>query len=82
MACELPVVELKPVDSRVYFDGLTGFVVELTDKKTYVERVLKLLRDDEMSKVFGEAGRKSLWSFPESITDKFEEVYKKALATQ
>ncbi len=84
MACELPVVGAKAGGLPEYIlDGLTGFVVEPTDKKTYVERVLKLLRDDEMSKAFGEAGRKKSMEFsPESITDKFEEVYKKALATQ
>ncbi len=81
MACELPVVGAKAGGLPEYvFDGLTGFVVEPTDKKTYVEKILKLLKDDKMSKDFGVEGRKKAMEFsPESITDKFEEVYKMVL---
>lgn len=84
MACELPVVGAKAGGLPEYIiDGLTGFVVEPTDKKTYVEKILKLLGDGGTSKAFGAAGRKKAMEFsPEAITDKFEEVYKKALASQ
>ncbi len=84
MACELPVVGAKAGGLPEYvFDGLTGFMVEPTDKKIFVEKILKLLKDDKMSKDFGTEGRKKAVEFsPESITDKFEEVYKKALISQ
>lgn len=83
MACELPVVGAKVGGLPEYIiDGLTGFVVEPTDKKTYVEKILMFLRDKEMSKAFGAAGRKKAMEFsPESITNKFEEVYNKAMTT-
>ena len=84
MACELPVVGAKAGGLPEYIiDGLTGFIVEPTDKKAYVERVLELLQNEEMSKTFGREGRKKAMEFsPESITGKLEEVYRKALATK
>src|SRR3989344_7688908 len=64
MACELPVVGAKVGGLPEYIiDGLTGFVVEPTDKKTYVEKILMFLRDKEMSKTFGAAGRKKAMEF-------------------
>lgn len=84
MACELPVVGAKAGGLPEYIlDGLTGFVVEPTDKKTYVDKILMLLRDEKMSKTFGQRGRQKAMEFsPEVIADKFEEVYRKALATK
>ncbi|OGY58033.1 MAG: hypothetical protein A3E61_01695 [Candidatus Colwellbacteria bacterium RIFCSPHIGHO2_12_FULL_43_12] len=84
MACELPVVGAKAGGLPEYIiDNETGFIVEPTDKNTYVDKILKLVRDEKLSKALGEAGRKKAMEFsPESITAKFEEVYRKALANK
>jgi glycosyltransferase involved in cell wall biosynthesis len=58
MACGLPVVVTDVADNRAWVqDGVNGFVVPVKDPKLLAERIVYLLRNVEMGKEFGRAGR-------------------------
>jgi glycosyltransferase involved in cell wall biosynthesis len=58
MACGLPVIAMEAGDIRYLVeDSKTGFVVQQGDEMALAERVLQLLRDDELCLHMGLAGR-------------------------
>ena len=59
MACELPVVitDLE-VNTEWIKDGENGFIVPLKDPKTLAEKIICLLKNEDVRMKFGELGRK------------------------
>jgi len=58
-------------------DGTTGILVEHKDHEALAEALLRLLKDDKLSKRMGDAGRKRVeerfsW---DRIVDELEKVY-------
>lgn len=59
MACGLPVVITDVVDNRKWVeDGVNGFVVPIKDPKSLAERIIYLLRNEDLRRKFGEINRK------------------------
>jgi glycosyltransferase involved in cell wall biosynthesis len=58
MASGLPVVAMEAGDiPRLVEDGKTGFVIPQGDQNTFVERVIRLLTDDELCSAMGLVAR-------------------------
>src|SRR3989344_5213493 len=58
--------------SQAILDGVTGYVVNPFDIKTMAEKIMGLLRDEEMAERFGRAGRERVES-KFNIDDKIAE---------
>jgi len=83
MACGLPVVGANAGGLPEYIqDGVTGFVVDLSERAAFTEHVVRLLQDPKLAVTFGATGRESVMKFsPEAIAKKFEVVYEQAIHT-
>jgi glycosyltransferase involved in cell wall biosynthesis len=58
MACGLPVIAMEAGDiPYLVEEGKTGFVVRQNDEKTFAERVLQLLADEDLCFRMGMAAR-------------------------
>ena len=61
MALEKPLVSSNIGWAKeVMIDGETGYTVNPKDHKTYADRILKLLDDEELRKRMGISGRKQI----------------------
>ena len=61
MACELaPVVTDLLANREWVADGKTGFIVPINDVPTLVDRIVYLLKNEEIRQRFGKEGRKGL----------------------
>ncbi len=75
MACGLPVVASQAGSTEEQIkNGENGFVVPLNDRRSFVSRVVQLLRDDDLRNSMGQQGRESIlaaysWA---SIVDRYE----------
>ncbi len=59
MACGLPVVITDFGDNRKWVeDGLNGFIVPLKDPEALAEKIIYLLKNEDIRKEFGERNRK------------------------
>jgi glycosyltransferase involved in cell wall biosynthesis len=59
MACALPVVITDFGDNRDWVeDGVSGYLVKLSDPQMLAERIVELFRRDELRKEFGARGRR------------------------
>lgn len=59
MAARLPVVATRaPALEEIMVDGETGYLVPLDDDQALAQRILELLRDEQLRKRMGEAGRR------------------------
>jgi len=81
MAVGLPVVAARAGGlPEVVIDGDTGYIVNPTDKKTYVEKITELLNDNLLRERFGEAARRSVEVYSPSETARsFLAAYQKAI---
>lgn len=59
MACGLPVIITDVADNRKWVeDGVNGFVVPIKDPKSLAQRIIYLLKNDEIRRRFGKVNRK------------------------
>lgn len=80
MSCELPMVAARAGGvPEVVIDGDTGYLVEPTDKATYVAKLKELLNDPQLRANMGRAGRGVVMNYaPEALVKKFEAEYERA----
>jgi len=80
-ACGLPVVARKDYEPETVIDGKTGYLVR-SDEELFL-RLGELLRNSDLRRTFGEAGRKHIEQFDwEAITRRWEEVFLGLMAEQ
>jgi glycosyltransferase involved in cell wall biosynthesis len=78
MACAIPVVATNVGGTpEAVMDGQTGFLVTPGDHDALAARVIRLLRDAELSRRFGDAGRERAISFfsLDRVVAQFERLY-------
>jgi len=83
MACGLPVVGTDVVGvNEIVVDGETGYLVPSDDHEALAERIVELLRDEDLRRRMGEAGRRRVeehFSIPRMIAD-ITRVYEDVLS--
>jgi len=78
-ACALPVIARKNYEPETVLDGETGYLVG-SDEQLFA-RVGELLRNPELQRKFGEAGRRHVEQFDwDPITRRWEEIFLSLLA--
>jgi glycosyltransferase involved in cell wall biosynthesis len=80
MACGLPVIVTDVADNRVWVeDGVNGFVIPVKDPKLLAERVIHLLKNEDIRRRFGNISRKVIEERNNYYKEmaKMEEIYKK-----
>jgi len=82
MSTELPVVATDVGGNpEVVADGVTGFIVPPQDPEAMAEKLLLLVRDEELRRQMGQAGRERVlerFSITET-TERYEELYRSVL---
>jgi glycosyltransferase involved in cell wall biosynthesis len=59
MACGLPVIVTDVADNRKWVeDGVSGFVIQMKDPKSLAEKIIYLLKNEDIRKQFGKISRK------------------------
>lgn len=80
MACGLPVIVTDVADNRKWVeDGVNGFVVPVKDPKSLAERIVRLLKDEDIRERFGNINRKVIEERNNYYKEmaKMEDIYKK-----
>ena len=80
MACELaPVVTDLPANREWVTDGENGFIVPINDIQTLAQKIVYLLRNQEVRRKFGKLGREIIQERAEykKEMERLEEIYKK-----
>ena len=73
MACGLPVIVTDVADNKKWVDnGVNGFVVPVKDPKSLAEKIIYLLRNEDVRKKFGKINRKII----EEKNDYYKEMEK------
>ncbi|WP_447951896.1 glycosyltransferase family 4 protein [Chryseobacterium koreense] len=85
MACGLPVVSFDcphgPAD--IITDGENGFLVENGNVEKFAEKLTGLMRDKDLRKKFGAAGKETAKKYlPEIIMKQWDELFKRLLKHQ
>lgn len=79
MACELPVVVTDLIVNRQWIeDGTNGFIVPIKDPKSLADKIIMLLKDEDLRIKFGKNGRnmvKNKLNFYKEM-EKVESTYK------
>jgi glycosyltransferase involved in cell wall biosynthesis len=82
MACELPVVVTDVADNRKWVnDGENGFVVPVKDPKSLAEKIIFLLKHEDMRNRFGKINRQIIEdrdNFSKEMS-KLEQIYEEAV---
>ena len=80
MACGLPVIVTDVADNRVWVeDGVNGFVIPVKDPKLLAERIIHLLKNEDIRRRFGNINRKVIEERNDYYKEmaKIEDIYKK-----
>jgi glycosyltransferase involved in cell wall biosynthesis len=78
MACALPVVSFDcPTGPRdIIEDGKNGFLVPVGDETQFIEKVVRLMRDEKLRKKMGTYARRSVEKFlPDRIAVMWEDLF-------
>lgn len=85
MASGKPVIASDlPGVNEIVKNGITGYLVEPKNIEQLSQRILKIIKNDELRKKFGENSRRvaiSEYNW-ENIVEKFEELYNDAISTR
>jgi glycosyltransferase involved in cell wall biosynthesis len=67
---------------EIVIDGRTGYLVPPGDHRTMADRIVRLLKDDELRKTMGSAGRERVchWFTKESMTRRYQDIWDHVLA--
>jgi glycosyltransferase involved in cell wall biosynthesis len=82
MACEVPVVITDVVDNKKWVeDGVSGFLVPMKDQKALAEKIIYLLRNEDVRKQFGKFSRQIIEERNNYYREmeKMEDIYKKVI---
>jgi len=82
MACGLAVIVTDVADNRKWVeDGVNGFVVPIKDPKSLAEKIIYLLRNEDIRNQFGKINRKIIEERNNYYKEmeKMEEVYKELI---
>jgi glycosyltransferase involved in cell wall biosynthesis len=82
MACELPVIVTDVADNKKWVEeGVSGFVVPVGDPKSLAEKIIYLLRNEDVRKKFGKINRRIIEEKNDYYTEmeKMEEIYKEVI---
>jgi glycosyltransferase involved in cell wall biosynthesis len=82
MACGLPVVITDVADNRKWVeDGVNGFLVPIKDPKSLAERIIYLLRNEDVRKRFGKINREIIEERNNYYKEmeKMEDIYKELI---
>jgi glycosyltransferase involved in cell wall biosynthesis len=82
MACEVPVVITDVVDNKKWVeDGVSGFLVPMKDQKALAEKIIYLLRNEDVRKQFGKISRQIIEERNNYYREmeKMEDIYKKVI---
>jgi len=82
MACGLPVIVTDVADNKNWVeDGLNGFVVPVKDPKSLAEKIIYLLKNEDIRKEFGKINRKIIEERNNYYKEmeKMEDVYKELI---
>jgi len=85
MACGLAVVVTDVADNRSWVkDGENGFVVPVKDPRLLAERIIYLLKNDDIRRQFGEANRRTIEERNDYYREmaKMEQIYQELLKRQ
>lgn len=80
MACGLPVIVTDVADNRMWVeDGANGFVIPVKDPKLLAERIIHLLKNEDIRRRFGNMNRKIIEERNNYYKEmaKMEDIYKK-----
>jgi len=80
MACELPVIITDVADNRKWVeDGVNGFIVPIKDPKSLAQKIIYLLKNDDIRRKFGKINRKIIEQRNNYYKEmeKMEDLYKK-----
>lgn len=81
MSCGLGVVGVRARALPEFINDTNGFVVEPGDSAALADRLVTILKDPALEKKLGEGGRKTALQFsPEKIADRWEAIYREAIA--
>jgi glycosyltransferase involved in cell wall biosynthesis len=73
MACGLPVIVTDVADNKKWVeDGVNGFVIQMKDPKSLAEKIIYLLKNEDIRKQFGKVSRKII----EERNDYYKEMGK------
>jgi len=78
MACGLPVVITDAADNRKWVeDGVNGFLVPIKDPKSLAERIIYLLKNENIRSRFGKINRKIIQERNDyyKVMEKMESIY-------
>jgi len=78
MACGLPVVVTDAADNRKWVeDGVNGFLVRIKDPKSLAERIVYLLKNENIRNRFGKINRKIIQERNDyyKVMEKMESIY-------
>jgi glycosyltransferase involved in cell wall biosynthesis len=78
MACGLPVIVTDVADNKKWVeDGVNGFVVPIKDPKSLAEKIIYLLKNEDIRKQFGKISRKIIEDRNDYYKEmeKMEEIY-------
>jgi glycosyltransferase involved in cell wall biosynthesis len=79
MACEIPVVITDVADNKKWVeDGVNGFLVPIKDPKSLAEKIIYLLRNEDVRKRFGKINRQIIEERNNYYGEmkKMEDIYK------
>jgi glycosyltransferase involved in cell wall biosynthesis len=82
MACGLPVVITDVADNKKWVeDGVNGFLVPIKDPKSLAERIIYLLRNEDVRKRFGKINREIIEERNNYYKEmeKMEDIYKELI---
>jgi len=82
MSCGLPVIVTDAADNREWVkDGINGFVIPIRDPQSLAEKIIYLLRNENVGKQFGKIGRKIIEERNNYYKEmeKMEEIYRELL---
>lgn len=82
MACGLPVIITDFGDNKKWVeDGVNGFIIPLKDPKSLAEKIIYLLKNEDVRKEFGRKNRKIIEEKNDYYKEmgKMEEIYKELI---
>jgi len=82
MACEMPVVITDVADNKKWVeDGVNGFLVPIKDPKVLAEKIIYLLRNEDVRKQFGKINRQIIEERNNYYREmeKMEDIYKELI---
>jgi len=82
MACGLPVVITDVADNKKWVeDGVNGFLIPIKDTKSLAEKIIYLLRNEDVRKRFGKINRETIQERNNYYKEmeKMEDIYKKLI---